>query len=462
MRAPFAAAPAAPAAALAVLLAAAPAAPATDAPAGFALDHVAVVDVRGGGVRESLEVEVRGDTIAAIGPAGTLAASGLPVYDAGGKYLIPGLWDMHVHVHAASFLPLMVAEGVTGVREMGDDPETISGWRDDVRRGGLLGPRIVMAGRILDGPQPVWPAISLAIHDTAEARAAVDHAKQAGWDFVKVYNNLPREAYFAIVAEARRQGLAVEGHVPRALTAGEASDAGQASIEHLTGVLQACATDTNLWAEGDDGRMALGAYVPERARALFARFARNGTWQCPTLVLKRALAGTLDPAEQDDDRLTYVPAWIRRSWDPQANFRTRGRRPVYFELQRRLLEKDMEIVRDMRAAGVRFLAGTDLGNPYLYPGFSLHDELRLLVQAGLTPLEALRAATLGPAEFLGMADSLGAVEPGKVADLVLLDANPLADIGNVDRIAGVCLRGRFLSRATREALLVQAAAAARR
>src|SRR5262249_10488541 len=165
---------------------------------------------------------------------------------------------------------------------------------------------------------------------------------------------------------------------------------------------------------------------------------------------------------RDDPRLAYIPAAVRARWDPSRDFRLAGRRPESFAMLQQVLAKDRQLVRLMRAAGVRFLAGTDLGNPYIFPGFSLHDELGRLVGSGLTPLDALQAATLGPAEFL-RADSLGAVEPGKVADLVLLDADPLADIANVSRIAAVCVGGSLLGRATLDRMLddVKAEAASR-
>ncbi|MFI5184684.1 MAG: amidohydrolase family protein [Vicinamibacteria bacterium] len=428
----------------------------------LALDHVAVVDVRSGAVATDRMLVVTAGRISAVARSGEIGTPpGAVVLDATGKVVIPGLWDMHVHLHDSAFLELLVAEGITGVREMGGDPALIGDWRDRIAAGRLMGPRIVMAGRILDGPDPTWPRISYAIRNAEEGRRLVQVSKRDGSDFIKVYNGLSREAYFAILSEAKQQGLTVAGHVPFSISAAEASDAGQRSIEHVTGVLEGCTARPNATPASADREWFLMNYDPLRADSLFARFARNGTWQVPTLVLKRTFAWIREIAQRDDTRLRFIPARISDRWDPGRDFRLQGRRPEYFALQQRLFKKDLALVGDMRRAGVRFLAGTDLGNPYIFPGFSLHDELGLLVQAGLTPLEALQAATLRPAEFLGESDSLGTVEPGKAADFVLLDANPLEDIANTQRIDAVCVKGTLLGRATLARMLSEVEATAR-
>lgn len=433
-------------------------------PGAFALDHVSVIDVGSGTVETDRMLVVSAGRITALGRSGEVEPPpGALAVDATGKFVIPGLWDMHVHIHDPAFLELLVAEGITGVREMGGDPAVVRDWRDRIADGRLRGPRIVMAGRILDGPSPTWPGISYAIHDAEEARRTVQVSKREGSDFIKVYNGLSRDAYFAIIGEAKQLGLSVAGHVPFSISAAEASDAGQRSIEHLTGVLEACTSQPNAAPAGADHQWYLTNYDRQRADSLYARFVRNGTWQVPTLVVKKSLAWIHELSGRDDPRLRFIPARISDRWEPGRDFRLRGRRPEYFVLQQRVFEKDLVLVRDMRRAGVRFLAGTDLGNPYIFPGFSLHDELGLLVQAGLTPLEALQAATLGPAQFLGETDSLGTVKPGMVADFLLLDANPLEDIANTQKLDAVCLRGSLFGHATLASMRseVEAAAAGR-
>jgi imidazolonepropionase-like amidohydrolase len=405
------------------------------------------------------------------------------VLDGTGQYLIPGLWDMHVHALSADrnelYFPLLIANGVTGIRDMGTTLplEQIHQLQNKIASGKVLGPRIVAAGPIVDGPKPVWP-FSLAVANELEGRQAVDMLKREGADFIKVYNLLPRAAYFAIVDEARKKGLTVVGHVPLSVTAAEASRAGQKSIEHLNGVLLACSTDEAalmkerlvVSASFDResmsrlnrarARQLLETFSPEKAAALFRRFASNGTWQTPTLVALRVLAYWNDGSLITDPRLKYIPPFIKREWNPKDDFRFSNRSLEDVRNVRLIYQKNIELIGAMRRAHVKILAGTDLGNPYLLPGFSLHDELGLLARAGLTPMEALQSATRNPAEFLGLLDSLGTIETGKIADLVLLGANPLEDINNTQKIRAVIVGGKLLDQSELRKMLAVASATA--
>jgi hypothetical protein len=296
---------------------------------------------------------------------------------------------------------------------------------------------------------------------------------------VKVYSLLPRDAYFGIADEAKRQGISFAGHVPISVSAAEASDAGPKSIEHLTGVLLACSSREDefraqLAAEiaknGMTGALSgmsrrqskqiTESFSNQKAAALFARFAKNGTWQCPTLTVLHNMAYLDDKNVTNDPRLKYMPPFLRRNWDPSTDFRMRTMTPADYANAKASFQKSLEVVRGMRRAGVEIIAGTDTLNPYCFPGFSLHDELGLLVRAGLTPLDALQTATINTAKFLGKLDSLGTVEQGKIADLVLLDANPLEDIGNTKKINAVVMNGRLFDRKALDRMLNQAEAAA--
>jgi hypothetical protein len=352
--------------------------------------------------------------------------------------------------------------------------EQVSQLRSETANGKILGPRVVAAGPIVDGPKPIWP-FSLAVATETEAREAVDMLKREGADFVKVYNLVPRPAYFAIADEARKQGLPFVGHVPISVTAAEASDAGQKSIEHLNGLLLACSTDEaeimntrqQSPANFDRVKMAtlhraqarqlLKTFNAEKEAALFQHFLRNGTWQTPTLVALRMLAYWDDASLTSDPRLKYVPLFIKREWTPGDDFRFHDRSVVDVTNARLTYQKSLELTGAMRRAGVKILAGTDFGNPYILPGFSLHDELGLLVKAGLTPMEALQSATRNPAEFLGTLDQLGTVETGKIADLVLLRANPLTNIANTQKIEAVIIGGRLLDQSELRKMLASAA-----
>jgi imidazolonepropionase-like amidohydrolase len=442
-------------------------------PKAVVFKHVTVIDLTGGSARPDSVVVIAGDRIAEVGKTGQVAIpADAPVVDGTGKFLIPGLWDMHVHIAGQSYLPLFLANGVTGVRDMHSFyPEATLQLRKDVRDGKLLGPRIVAAGALIDGEKPFWPG-SLTATNAEEGRQAVQSLKKRGADFIKVYTKLPRAAYLAIADEAKKVGLPFAGHVPEAVSAAEASDAGQKSFEHLYGIFLACSTDEeNLRKEEVDamakldntairplmGRIqikALDTYSEEKAKALFARLVKNGTWQDPTLTVLRAFASMDDEQFTKDPRVKYMPAYIRSGWKP---FLPPGAIPSV----KRIYRQTTTTATAMHRAGVPFLAGTDVTNPYCFPGFSLHDELALLVdECKFTPLEALACATCNPAKFLGMEKDLGTVEKGKLADLVLLDANPLDDIKNTQKIAAVVAAGKLIRKAELQKMLDDVEAAA--
>jgi imidazolonepropionase-like amidohydrolase len=447
--------------------------------AAIAIAHVNVVDVTGGPTRTDMTVLVRGNRIVSVAAADSVATPvDAAVVDGRGKYLIPGLWDMHVHAAwpdmADPLAELFVANGVTGVREMWGDPGVIRDWRTRVAERDGRHPRIVAAGNLVDGPEPVWPT-SIRVRNADEARKEVQSLARAGADFIKVYSHLPRDAYFAIADETKKQGIPFAGHVTIAITAAEASAAGQRSIEHLTGVALGCSAlerriideAANIiasrgWAaasafERGAGALVDSTYDEARCQALAQEFLRNDTWQVPTLTVRYNITHLDDPALASDPRIRYVPAFVRQRWMDRAESLDRG--AAGQASQQAQYRREVAIVGLLFRAGVPILAGTDELNPYCLPGFSLHDELARLVDAGLTPLAALQAATLNPARFLHATDSLGTVETGKVADLVLLDGDPLADIRNVSRIAAVVVNGRLLDSAARERLLNDAAGA---
>jgi len=439
--------------------------------------HVTVIDATGSPAQPDVTVVITGNRIAAMGKSANIhPPANAVVIDATGKFLIPGLWDMHVHWYEKDYLPLFIANGVTGIRIMWGMPMHHE-WRKDIEQGSLLGPRTLIASVIVDGPKPVWPG-SITAGNAAEGRQAVMKATQDGADFVKVYSLLPRDAYFAIADAAKKQGIPFEGHVTIAVSAQEASAAGQKSIEHLTGILTACSsredyllksaqaalatllTSTNepmsvLSEMNQSGRLALDTYSPLRAEALFAEFKKNHTWQCPTLIVLHNITFIDDPSLASDSRLKYMPHELKSSWNPANDFRLKNRTSENVALGKQAYLKGLKVVGAMQHAGVGILAGTDTGNPYCMPGFSLHDELGLLVQAGLTPMQALQSATLNPARFMGREKELGTVEPGKLADLVLLDANPLDNIASTRKINSVVYNGKLFSKSSLDEMLAK-------
>jgi imidazolonepropionase-like amidohydrolase len=427
---------------------------------------VTIIDVKGGPPQAHRCVIVRDDHIVDVTDAEQCSKgqhdSAVRI-DGQGKFLIPGLWDMHVHMVFGNWfprgkevtLPLFVANGITGVRDMGGELEVLQQWRKEISAGTLIGPRIVMSGPMLDGPQPRFPS-SIAITTPEDGRRAVDDLKKRGADFIKLQSLIPRDAVFAIADEARKQGITFVGHVPDSVRASEMSNAGQKSFEHLIGIFEGSSPLEDQFIKGTKTESQfLSTYDPKRAEAVFALLAKNQTWQCPTLVWERG-GNLIDETDfAHDTRAKYVPAywkdvtWKRFTDQVEHDFNTDD-----LATRKRFVAKELEVVNAMHKAGIPFLAGTDTPpGVYIFPGFSLHEELQRFVAAGFTPLEALQTATLNPAKFLGMENRLGTIEKGKLADLVLLDANPLDDISNTQKIAAVIVNGHYLSRADLDKML---------
>ena len=439
-----------------------------------AFRHVSVVDVVNGRVLPEQTVIVREGRILKVGPSDQIPApDDVLEVDGRGRFLIPGLWDMHTHWYEPQALGLFIANGVTGIRMMLGVPMHHQ-WRESISAGKLVGPRMRIASGVFDGPKPVWPR-SISVSNEPEARAAVRQSRDAGADFIKVYELLPREAYFAIADESKKLGIPFVGHIPETILAQEAAEAGQKSIEHLTGMRLACSSqreellrewgriiretldagESKPWIRAlkELGPRIDETYDPEVASQLFALFKEKGTWHCPTLTVGYSIGHLNDPEFTRDPRLVYMSPAMRNSWNPKNDFRFRDATDEDLANRRERVKKDMKIVRDLHQAGVPLLAGTDTGNPYCFPGFSLHDELDLLVQSGLSPADALRAATVNPTRFMGRTETMGTIAEDRVADLVLLDDNPLVDIHNTRNIRGVMAAGRWFDRPTLDALL---------
>lgn len=401
--------------------------------ASVAVRGVTVVDVVAGDTVPGRTVLVSGSRICAVMASGdAVLPESVTVLDGRGRYLMPGLWDMHVHALWDTtardvFMGEFLAHGVTGVRDMGGDLAIALDARRRQRSGEMTAPRLVVAGAIVDGPEPVHRPISLAVSDSAGARAAVDSLASAGVDFVKVYTLLPSDAYAVLVRESRRLGLPVAGHAPAEVSL-EHVAAGQRSVEHLREEIGSWCTRADSAACGP----VLDAF---RARRV---------WQTPTLVVLRAKAHLDDSALASDPRLTGMPDVVTGDWVALRRSRLRRNDSAAWAAARERWADQLWLTGAMHRAGVPLLAGTDAGVLYTYPGSSLHDELELLVQAGLTPAEALRTATVEPARYLGAVDSMGAIRPDMVADMVLLEGNPLADIRNVRRVAAVLAGGRVV------------------
>ncbi|MEV7552427.1 amidohydrolase family protein [Amycolatopsis sp. NPDC089917] len=445
------------------------------------ISHVTLIDGTGSAPRRDVSVVLVGDRIAWVGNSGQVPETGgARVIDGRGKYLIPGLWDMHTHGADLEEIipPLHLAHGVTGAREMWGYAENRV-TRDRIERGELLGPRIVMGSGIVDGPVTLLGPPVLQVSNAAEARAAVRAEAAAGAEFVKVYSYLGPDAVRAIADEVRGQGLRFSGHWPYRLSHLETSDLGQHSFEHFFGVSIHCSSRRDeilarLKATPYDPAApraffnlarqlefeSVSTYSPGAAWSYFGRLRRNGTWHSPTLTINRVVT---QPAEthKHDPRLKYLPADIRQSWVVGIE-QFAPKTPAEVVVQERYYQETLRLVGLAHEAGVGIIGGTDCLNPYTFPGSGLHEELALLVEAGLSPVHALKTVTGDAAKFLGREATSGTIAAGKEADLVLLDANPAADIRNVAKIDLVITRGRVLDKTARRRMLDAVETAANR
>jgi hypothetical protein len=448
-------------------------APATAEPrgGGTAFTNVTVIDPASGRVLPDVTVLIRGDTIVDVGrhapPPDTR------VVDLRGRFVIPGLADMHTHAQAEGIdNGLYVANGVTTVREMAGSP-LARGWRDRIEAGTLLGPRYTVGSRLIDGAPSIWDPAWLdvvQVSDPATARAAVCEEIARGADFIKVYSRVPRDAYRALAAEAHRHDVPFVGHCPDVVPLEEAADLGQASIEHLFWTPFETSTK-EAWIRGEIQRIRLElgdysgwfaalhplewtaahTYSPVKARHLHAKLARKRIRQVPTLAMHRGLdhARTID---MDNPRNKYLPASALASQQlAREEFYLKDRSPSEDAEWTAMFDHRLRTVRHLHEAGVPLMTGTDTGTVAVWPGFSVHDELELFVAAGIPPMAALHAATAEPAAFLGT--RTGRVAPGHAADLAILDADPLADIRNTQKLSGVVVRGRYLDEAARQQVL---------
>ncbi|HEV8366224.1 MAG TPA: amidohydrolase family protein [Gemmatimonadaceae bacterium] len=447
--------------AIAALIACAPSA-VPNASDAIALVGATVINVDGRPPIANATVLISGRRIANVGAAGDIRIPERATrIDVSGAYIIPGLWDMHTHLSKTrgSALSVLVANGVTSVRDMGGEMDELLRWRDEIRAGERVGPRMLIAGPYLESPtnaqrQRRTPVSEMAepvertripIGSRADAERVIDSIKLRGVNHVKIRTVASLPVYRDIAAVAKERGLALVGHADR-LPFRDVVASGQRSIEHAT-------------------LPRMDSLTPNERAALFAQYARQGSGLVPTLVTAYGSLLLEDSLQQrlfaagtstGNPRRPRISRFLEIDWREQLSERDSATRTLLL----RMVPPLLAALRDMRAAGVPIMAGSDVGVMPLYPGESLHDELELLVRhLGMTPLEAITAATRVPATFVGVGDSVGTIAPGKVADLVVLEADPRADIGNVRRIRGVMLAGRWFDRGALDALLNAAARA---
>ena len=455
--------------------------------ASLAITGVDIVDVESGALRENQTIIITGNRIVEIVPANEfMPTDARRLIDGRGKYATPGLWDMHSHMVSAepplswdmydpeadedeqrkTYMPLQVAFGVTGVRELSGGAWSLK-LREKLNNGELLGPQLVVGSPLLDGPFPLFPGSNVrAIADPAQARSTVEEMHRLGYDFLKTYQFLSPKSYRAIHESAQRLGIEVAGELPISISLWEAAELGHRSVEHLTGVEIACSgredelratystaveniaanssseNRLKIWNRGE--WEPVQSIDPDKCSRLYAHLVKHGVWVVPTLVIQRIISYPDIPQVRANVHNKYLHKYdtnvtgFIEQFDPDRRLR-----PTY--------DHRFKSVADLHAAGVGIMAGSDIPG-----GFPLHEELEIFVEAGLSPAEALRTATINPAKYLGRENEIGSIAPGKIADIVLLHADPLSDIRNTQSIASVFLQGRYLDRAMLDRFLRQA------
>ena len=439
------------------------------------LTGATVIDGTGAPAKANHAVVLIGERIAWVGPQEQMPqpAPEATVIDMTGKYVLPGLFDMHTHFGDDEwvFVPSYIANGVTSIREMWGFPTTHA-VKHKIEAGELLGPHYFIASNIVDGAHSIWAPDSTQVVTEEDGRQAARDAVAAGADFIKVYAYLLEDAYYGIVDEAAKLGIPYAGHAAMRFSYRKQINAGQRSFEHLDSLSIATSVyehkylkelnETPIDPNNPRGfirpfrlaeRDASLNHDPDKAGALFNRMVHMDTWQCPTFRVLKAFLHSHPDTFIDDPRLKYMYPGFVDFWYNALHNNGIQWTPERIAQQTAFFEFKLELVGRMAAAGVGILGGSDVGNPYCLPGFSAHDELAFLVEAGLSPMRALMAQTGDAARFLGQDRNLGTVRAGRFADLLVLNADPLVNISNTTDIHAIFVRGRHINAAERQQML---------
>ncbi len=449
------------------------------------IKNITVIDAKNG-LQTNRIILIKGNKIIKNEPAENLSfeVDSPTVIDGKGKYLLPGLWDAHVHLSfikelTPSMFPLFLAHGVTSIRDTGGQLHLVTPERAKARKDPQNTPRVMIAGPLLDGVPTVYdgstntnPHLGVGAGTIEEGNKLVDEMFAAEVDLLKVYEMLSPEVYTSIMARAKKEGIVVTGHVPLSMDVIEASNLGLNSMEHLRNLEFACASDWEALKDTRrkmlfDGQSAIGStlrrniHSAQRSHAVGNQdatrrtevlkvLAKNNTWQVPTLSIMTASTERFFLRNDWQDSYKYLPTSVKETWIENSN--KFGQTDI-LEDRKAYTNWVFEMIGHLKTAKVDIMAGTDCPIFYLTPGYSLHEELALLVKGGLTPLEAIEAATLKPAQYFSLDEELGLVQEGMFADLILLDANPLEDIRNTKKINAVIRDGKLHDRQALDQIL---------
>lgn len=413
------------------------------------LSHATIVDIETNSIHKNRIIGIRNDTIRFVGIQNE---DPLPkakqIIDLKGQYIMPGLWDMHVHFRGGDslvkenkeLLPLFLAFGITTVRDAGGDISSdVFRWRDSINSGLINGPRIFSSGPKLDGSKPAWPG-SLTIEKKEDIKAALDSLQSMKADYVKFYDgSLEKELYYATIEEAERRGLKTTGHMPLTAKIEEAAELGLDGSEHLYYLLKSCSAKSDSLNGLNLGYNMFEdiskSYDPDIAKELFTLLAEKDFYVTPTLHISGVLTEILDVDHEKDTLKTYVGPGIRATYADRVE-RAKKAKAQGSNTRKQVLERGIEMIVPMQRAGLNILAGSDCGasNSFVYPGESLLSELNMLVEAGLSPSEALKTSVINGPAFFNLQGYYGSINIGKIADLLVLEENPLDDIQNLEKL----------------------------
>ena len=414
--------------------------------------NVNIVDVNTGKILKNRTIVIDNNRISAIYDKQISGSTATIVIDGHGKYLIPGLWDMHAHYKWShvDLDPLLIANGITGIRDMWGDMPAFVEIPKKAQQEGLLSPDVYSSGDLLDGNPPSFPAGCIVVTTPGEAVDAVKNQMDKKVDFIKVYSALSEECFLAIAREATKRNITFAGHIPNRVSIYKAIEAGMVSSEHLYGFLNACSVvDTS-------NEALVSTFSEKRFDSICSVLAKSTMWLCPTLTVNRAMSYLNDTVFTSDYRKSYLQGYVLEIWKMKISPYTKKQVDDFSNSSRVRYLLEQSLIGKMNERGVKFLAGTDFPNPYVFPGFSLHDELSLMVKGGMPALDALRSATINPAIFMNKKVDFGSVEVGKLASLVLLNKNPLENIENTKTIETVIVRGKVYNRKALDLMLEQA------
>jgi imidazolonepropionase-like amidohydrolase len=421
------------------------------------ITNVNIVDVNTGKLLKNKTVGIDNNRISAIYDKEIVSSGSKVVIDGKGKYLIPGLWDMHAHYKWSNvdMDPLLIANGIIGVREMwGDMPEFVKVPKK-TQQEGIVSPDVYLSCDLIDGDPPAFPG-SVIVKSPGDAVDAVKSQIDKKVDFIKVYSMLSEDCFMAIAMEAKNRNIPFAGHIPNNVSIYKAIEAGMASSEHLYGLLEGSISQNNNENPPKSMEEFILRFSEERFDSLCSLLAKSNMWICPTLTVNRAMSSLNDSIFINDNRIAYLPGYILEIWNQKMNPYTKSQIDDFANSTRVRYLFELSLIGKMNKKGVKFIAGTDFPNPYVFPGFSLHDELSLMVKGGMPALDVLRSATINPALFMNKKADFGSVEVGKLASLVLLNKNPLENIENTKTIETVIVRGKVYTRKALDLMLEQA------